>query len=122
MKPAMPMDKITIHNLEVHYHIGVSDEERSQPQRLLLCLEMERDFSEAAGTDDLAKTVDYHKVAQRLIRFGDGRNWRLIERLAADLIDMMFSEFAVESVTFEIKKMVIPQAEYVSFSMHRSRP
>lgn len=117
----MPMDKIRIHNLEVHYHIGVTDEERSKPQRLLLCLEMERDFSEAARTDDLTRTVDYQKVAQRLIQFGQGRSWRLVEKLAADLAGMVLSEFAVEAVVLEIKKMVIPQAEYVSFSMRRSR-
>lgn len=115
------MDKITIHNLEVHYHVGVSDQERSQSQRLLLCLAMERDFTVAAKTDDLVKTVDYYRVAQRLIYFGDGRSWKLIEKLAADMIDMLFSEFAIETVTVEIKKMVIPETEYVSFTMCRSR-
>jgi len=115
------MDKITIHQLEVHYHIGVSDEERSRPQRLLICLEMERDFSEAARTDNLDSTVDYYKVAQRLIRFGDGRSWKLIEKLAADIIDLMFTEFAIEAVDVEIRKMVIPEAGYVSFSTRRRR-
>lgn len=115
------MDKITIHNLEVHYHIGVPDEERSEPQRLLISLELERDFSEASKTDDLARTVDYYKVAQRLIHFGDGRSWKLIEKLAVDINDMVFTEFAVETVAVEIKKMIIPETEYVSFSMRRSR-
>jgi FolB domain-containing protein len=104
------MDKITIHNLEVHYKIGVSLEERSQPQRLLVCLEMERDYSDAARTDDLARTVDYYKVAQRLIHFGDGQSWKLIEKLAADVMDMVFAEFAIDTLEIEIKKMVIPEA------------
>ena len=115
------MDKIIIRNLEVHYHVGVSEAERTQAQRLLLTLEMEGDFSEAAKTDDLAKTVDYYKVAQRLIYFGDGRSWKLVEKLAADIIDVLFSEFAADAYAIEIKKMVIPETEYVSFSMRRSR-
>ncbi len=115
------MDKITIRNLELYYHVGVPDAERSQAQRLLITLEMEGDFSEAAKTDDLSKTVDYYKVAQRLIHFGDGRSWKLIEKLAADIIEMLFAEFAADAFAIEIKKMVIPETEYVSFSMSRSR-
>ena len=115
------MDKITIQNLAVHYHIGVSDEERSEPQRLLISLELERDYSAAARTDDLARTVDYYTVAQRLMHFGDGRSWKLIEKLAADISAMVFSEFTIETLVVEIRKMVIPEAEFVSFSMRRSR-
>jgi dihydroneopterin aldolase len=44
------MSKISIVDLEVFYRVGVPDEERAQPQRLLLTVEMESDFSAAAKT------------------------------------------------------------------------
>ena len=39
------MDTITLTDLEVHYRVGVPDAERAQPQRLLLTIEMQRDFT-----------------------------------------------------------------------------
>jgi len=41
------MSRITIVDLEVHYCIGVTDEERAKPQRLLVTIEMNFDFSSA---------------------------------------------------------------------------
>jgi dihydroneopterin aldolase len=106
--------KISIVDLEVFYHIGVPDEERRQPQRLLLTIEMEFDFSTAAKTDSIADTIDYFAVSQRLLKFGDGKSWKLIEKLAADICDMILSDFKPESVSAEVRKLVIPQARYVS--------
>ncbi len=108
------MSRITIADLEVHYCVGVTDEERAQPQKLLLTVDMSFDFSVAANTDRLTKTIDYFAVCQRLLEFGDGRSWRLIEKVAANIADMILSEFKPESVIVEVKKFIIPQARYVS--------
>ena len=67
------MGKIIIHELEVFYRVGVPDSERAQSQRLLVTIEMETDFTAAAASDDLARTIDYHAVTQRLLKFGEGR-------------------------------------------------
>ena len=75
------MDKIIIHDLEVFYRVGVPDQERAAPQRLLLHVEMIRDLSAAAASDNLSRTIDYQAVARRLVDFGEGRSWRLIEKL-----------------------------------------
>jgi dihydroneopterin aldolase len=48
--------KISIVDLEVFYRVGVPDAERAQPQRLLLTVEMEFDFSAAAKTDSASPT------------------------------------------------------------------
>ncbi len=108
------MSKITIADLEVFYCVGVTDEERAQPQRLLLNLELFFDFSAAAATDRLAKTIDYFAVSQRLLEFGDNRSWRLIEKTAANIASMILAEFKPAGVSVEIKKFAVPQARYVS--------
>jgi dihydroneopterin aldolase len=108
------MSKIKIVDLEVFYRVGVPDAERAQPQRLLLTLEMEFDFSNAAKTDSIADTIDYFAVSQRLLKFGDGKSWRLIEKLAADICEMILAEFKPQSVSVEIKKFPVPQARHVS--------
>jgi dihydroneopterin aldolase len=115
------MDRIIIYDLEVFYHVGVPDEEREKPQRLLLTLDMEHDLTLALAKDDVRKTIDYHLVTQKLLHFGEGKSWKLIERLAADIADMVLREFKPQSVTVEVKKFVLPQTRFVAARLKRSR-
>jgi len=106
--------KISIVDLEVSYRVGVPAAERARPQRLLLTVEMEGDFSAAARSDDIRDAIDYFAVSQRLLKLGKGRSWKLIEKLAADLADLILAEFKPRTVTVEVKKFPIPQARHVS--------
>jgi FolB domain-containing protein len=115
------MSRISIIDLEVFYRVGVPDEERAQPQRLLLTVEMESDFSAAAKTDSIADTIDYFAVSQRLLKFSNGKSWKLIEKLAADICDMILSEFKPQSVSVEVKKFPISQARHVSVILTKKR-
>jgi len=115
------MSKITIVDLEVFYCVGVPDEERAKPQRLLLTVDMSFDFSSAAMNDRVTKTIDYFVVAQRLLKFGEGRSWKLIETVATDVADLVLTEFHPENVMVEVKKFPIPQAHYVSVSLIKDR-
>ena len=113
------MSKISIVDLEVFYRVGVPDAERAQSQRLLLTVELESDFSAAAKSDGIADTIDYYAVTQRLLKFGEGREWKLIEKLAADIVDTILSEFKPLSVSVEVKKFIIPEARHVSVLLTR---
>ena len=115
----MNSGKISIVDLEVFYRVGVPDVERAQPQRLLLTVELESDFTAAAKSDGIADTIDYYAVTQRLLKFGEGREWKLIEKLASDIADAVLKEFKPQSVSVEVKKFIIPQARYVSVSLSR---
>ncbi len=113
------MDRISIVDLEVFCRVGVPDAERTQPQRLLLTVELSADFAAAAKSDSIADTIDYFAVTQRLLKFGEGREWKLIEKLATDIADTILAEFEPQSAAVEVKKFVIPQARYVSVKVER---
>jgi len=113
--------KISIVDLEVSYRVGVPDDERARPQRLLLTVEMDLDVAKAAKSDGIADTIDYFAVSQRLLKFGEGHSWKLIEKLAADIATLILAEFKPQCVTIEVKKFAIPQARYVSVVVTRKR-
>ena len=115
----MTNDTIIISDLEVSYLVGVTKEERSKSQRLLLTLELTTDFDSAVVRDELDRTIDYNAVSQRLLRFGKGREWRLIETLAADVAAMVLKEFRPKTVSVEVKKFIIPQARHVAVRLTR---
>jgi dihydroneopterin aldolase len=116
------MSKITIVDLEVHYCVGVSDEERAKPQRLLVTVDMSLDFSSAAMSDRIERTINYQAVAEDLLKFGEGRSWKLVEKLVDNLADRVLTEYKPQGVMVEVKKFSIPQARFVSVSTGKVRP
>lgn len=114
------MDTITIADLEVHFRVGVPDAERARPQRLLITIEMQLDFSAAATDDDLRRTIDYYAVSGCVMALGEGREWKLIEKLAADIASLVLKEFQPRGVTVEVKKFILPEARHVSVRLTRA--
>ena len=115
------MATITIEDLEVFYRVGVPDEERAVPQRLLLRIEVEVDTMSAEQSDRIADTIDYFQLTRDLLAFGEGRSWRLIEKLAADAADHILSKYRPASVLVEVKKFVIPETKFVSVRLRKGR-
>ena len=115
------MGRISIVDLEVYCHVGVTEEERATAQRLLITVVMDFDFASAAVTDRITKTIDYFAVAQRLLKIGDGRSWRLIEKLCTEVADMVLADYEPLSVMVEVKKFVVPQARHVSVALIKNR-
>ncbi len=116
------MARVTIVDLEVFYCVGITDEERAKPQRLLLTVDMSLDFSSAAISDRVEKTINYEKVVQDLLKFGNGRSWKLLEKLVSNIADMILGDYGPQSVLVEAKKFVVPQARHVSVSLVKSKP
>jgi dihydroneopterin aldolase len=115
------VDEIVIKDLVVFYHVGVPDEERGNAQRLSLTVVMQHDIGPAAATDAIDRTIDYHALAQRLLRFGNGRAWKLIETLAVELAEMILRDFKPQRVSLEVKKFVVREARFVSVRITRSQ-
>jgi len=116
------MSKITIVDLEVNYCVGVTDEERATPQRLLLTVDMNLDFSSASVSDRIERTINYQEVVDELLKFGEGRSWKLLEKLVANIAERILAEYKPQSILVEAKKFSIPQARFISVSTGQSRP
>lgn len=115
------MDQIVIQDLEVFYRVGVPDEERAQTQRLLLTVELECDFTQAAKTDSIEETIDYDRLSRRLAEFGNNREWKLIETLSVDLAEMILRECKPAHVSVEIKKFVLEKTRWVAVRVQRAK-
>jgi FolB domain-containing protein len=115
------MSKVTITDLEVYYRVGVTEEERAKPQRLLVTVDVSLDFSIAAVSDRLERTINYQALAEEVLKFGDTRSWKLLEKLVTNLAERILTQYGPEEVTVEVKKFSIPQARFVSVSTSRTR-
>ena len=114
-------DLIRVIDLEVFAYIGVPDAERHEPQRLLISLDISVDsFSHAAGTDNLAWTINYVDVVQHVKNLVARRQRKLLETLAEELAHDLLKSFPIKRITLEIKKFVLPDTQYISVKIERS--
>jgi len=97
-------DRIFLHGLAVDCIIGFIDWERRTKQTIVIDVEMPVDCARAAATDDVADTLDYKKVAKRLISFVETSEFKLVETLAHRAALIVLEEFGVEWVRLSVNK------------------
>jgi len=97
-------DRIFLHGLAVECVIGFIEWERRIKQTVVLDVEMPVDCAHAAETDEVANTLDYKKVAKRLIAFVGESQFKLVETLAHRTAMLILEEFGVEWIRLSINK------------------
>jgi len=97
-------DRIFLHGLAVDCIIGFIEWERRTKQTVVIDVEMPVDCARAAVTDDVADTLDYKKVAKRLIGFVETSEFKLVETLAHRAALIVLEEFGVEWVRLSVNK------------------
>lgn len=107
MSGADRTDLVTLTGLRQRGFHGVLPAERRDGQDFVIDAVIETDTAPAAATDDLARTVDYAALAQRLAAVVGGDAVDLIETVAQRLADAALLDPAVEAVTITVHK---PQA------------
>ena len=110
---------IAIRSLEVTARVGVPEEERSQPQKLLMDLSFTAADQPVDLGDDITRTVDYFAVSRRVIAIAAERPRKLIETLADDTAAILLAECGLRWVEITIRKFILPDAEWVSVSLRR---
>ncbi|HEX8515194.1 MAG TPA: dihydroneopterin aldolase [Bacteroidia bacterium] len=100
--------KILVEGISVYAYHGCLEEEAKIGCNYLVDVKMETDFSEAAKTDDLSKTIDYVTVynivkAQMAIRA------KLIEVVGQRIVDELKSELkGLQKVEVKVTKLNPP--------------
>lgn len=115
-------DCIFLRGLEVACIIGFIDWERRVKQTVVVDLEIPVDCQQAALTDEVADTVDYKKVAKRILAFIEASEYKLVETLAQRLALTLLEEFGLEWVRLSINKPgAIRNSRDVGVTIERSR-
>lgn len=85
----MARDRIFIEELRVDCIVGIYPHERTQPQPLIVELELGLDTAEAAYTGRIAATCDYARVADEVATLLEFRKYKLLEMAAEELAAML---------------------------------
>lgn len=97
-------DRIFLRGLAVDCVIGFIEWERRIKQTVVIDLELPVDCRAAAVRDRVEDTLDYKKVAKRVIAFVEASQFQLVETLAERMAQLILAEFAVEWVRVSVNK------------------
>ena len=114
---------VELFGLELHGRHGVLDEERAEGQRFFFDVWL--DVPEAAARSDrLEDAVDYREVVAAVRAVSDGRDFRLLEVLAAAVADELLTRFPVSRVRVRVRKPDVrldAPVDYSGVSVERER-
>ncbi len=117
-------DRIVLTGLQATGHHGVLEQERRDGQAFIVDVTLEVDTRAAARSDDVAHTVNYAEVAERVVAHIQGEPVNLIETLAERIATDLLGLYLVNAVEVAVHKPHAPiEATFadVSVSIRRER-
>lgn len=118
------LDEIALTGLTVFGRHGVYDHERTDGQEFTIDLRLSLSLEQAASSDDVADTVHYGDLAEKVAAVVSGEPVDLIETLAARIADVALADVRVQFVTVTVHKPHAPiplSFSDVAVTIQRSR-
>ncbi|MEV7873613.1 dihydroneopterin aldolase [Microbacterium sp. NPDC089188] len=102
------VDHITLTGVRAFGYHGVYPDEKRDGQEFIVDATVVLPLARAAETDDVADTVHYGELAERIAVIVSGEPVDLLEKLAARIADEVLRDERVESVTITVHKPAAP--------------
>ena len=116
------MDKIFIHALKTEAIIGIFDWERQVKQTVIVDIEISADVRKAALSDSIGDTVNYKRIAKRVLAFVEESKFHLVETLAEHIAMLILDDFGISWVRVSLSKPgAIRSSRDVGVSLERNR-
>jgi FolB domain-containing protein len=117
------MDQIFIKDLLCRGVIGISDNERSQPQDIVINIVLFADITNAGVSDSIEDCVNYRTVAKRVLAHTEKIQRYTVEALAADISKLCLENPLVKKVKVRVEKPgAVRFAASVGVEIERSQP
>lgn len=114
---------VELYGLELEGRHGVEEEERANPQRFVYDLWL--DVPDAALSDRIENTVDYREVVAAVRSVSNGRQFALLEAMAAAVADELLRRFELEGARVRVRKPDVrleAPVEWTAATVERRRP
>ncbi|MDH5681216.1 MAG: dihydroneopterin aldolase [Spirochaetota bacterium] len=113
---------IRIKNLHLKGIIGIYEQEKLEPQDIVVNVEMDVDVQKAVISDNIADTIDYDGITERITELVAGSEYNLLETLAQKMLDIVMEDYRVLKGRVEVDKpQAIPRADSVSLCCEAKR-
>jgi D-erythro-7,8-dihydroneopterin triphosphate epimerase len=115
------VDRIFIERLRLRCKIGVTEEERRDPQEVIVDVNMFLDLQRATDTGDLKDTVNYREVREIIADFVSKGEFTLLEALAGGIASLCLKSARVGRVTVRVRKGKYSEEPSIGIEIDRTR-
>lgn len=116
------MDKVFIQGLAIQTTIGFYAWEKEIKQTLVIDLSMGWNTAQAAENDELAKTLDYAEISEKIAEFANQNPVDLIETLAERLAQFLMAHYHIPWLKLKIGKPgAVHNAQTVGVEIERGQ-
>jgi dihydroneopterin aldolase len=106
---------IQVEGLELRGFHGALAEEKQEGQRFIFDIEVAA-HDAGVRSDKLQDTVDYTEVVECVRTISEGRNFNLIEALAASVADSLLERFPISRARVRVRKPEVRLDASVEFT------
>jgi len=107
---------IKIRNARFYAYHGVLKEEQNIGGKFDADVDMYCDFTEAAKSDDLSKTVNYAEVYRFINNIVHTKKYYLIETIAMLIADGLLKEFPlIQKIAVRVRKSNVPAGGLIDY-------
>jgi dihydroneopterin aldolase len=114
-------DRLSVRSMVCMCRIGVTEEERSRPQKLEIDLDLYSDLEPAGRSGDVAQTIDYLVVTREVRAHLESTSFHLIEAAARTILDRLLERFRVQRAAVRVRKFILPDVAHIEVEMERAR-
>jgi len=97
-------DEIDLRGIRAYGRHGANPGERDHPQAIDVDLRLRIDLSRARESDDLADTLDYAALHERIVAVVRDRSFALLEALADAIVRVVSEDARVRAVEVRVAK------------------
>jgi dihydroneopterin aldolase len=118
-------DTISITGLRLTGYHGVFDHEKKDGQDFVIDLKVTLDLSAAGSSDELSDTLDYSVLVDQVATRVTGEPVDLIERLANDILGIVWTHPQPTKATVTVHKPQAPvshSVDDIAVTLERERP
>jgi dihydroneopterin aldolase len=121
MSATKPLNRIVLRRLALDARIGHYAWEQQAPQPIVVDLEFDLPHAEACFSDELADTVDYAAVVERLRSIALTQPHRLVEAMAQTMCTVLCQEFDLPRIRLTLMKLAPFPGSEVGIVVERER-
>lgn len=98
------LDRLSIRELRVRSRVGVTVQERRLPQEVVVSLTLHADLARSCRSDRIEDTIDYKAIKKTVLALCESRSFKLIERLAQLIADLVLKDGRIVRVDVRVQK------------------
>lgn len=119
---SLPVSTIKIHNLRLRTFIGFNPEEKVKKQDVVINMEISYRINDEVIHDKVEGALNYKTITKQVIQHVDEGEFLLLEKLAADVLNICSKHSSVERARVTVDKPhALRFADSVSISLDYER-